>query len=81
MKKEPQRRKIPIRKIYNKCPFCDKGKDPDYKDYKDLAEFMTDRAKIMPATRSGICSRHQRKLSLAIKRARILALLPFSEKI
>jgi len=79
--KKPQRRKILIRKIYDKCPFCTKGKDPDYKDYKELGEFMTDRAKIMPQVRSGICSKHQRKLSLAIKRARFLSLLPFAERI
>jgi small subunit ribosomal protein S18 len=78
---KPRRRKIPIRKMYEKCPFCLKGKDPDYKDFKDLVEFMTDRAKIMPQVRSGICSKHQRKLSIAVKRARFLSLLPFAERI
>jgi small subunit ribosomal protein S18 len=78
---EPQRRKIQIRKMYEKCPFCEKRIDPDYKDYKMLEKFLSDRAKILPSVRSGVCSRHQRKLSIAIKRARILALLSFAEKI
>lgn len=77
------RRKKPTRKTYkppkySECPFCKKGVDPDYKDYKELGKFMTDRAKIIGRARSGVCSKHQRKLGVAIKRARHLGLLPFS---
>lgn len=78
---KPQRRKFQIRKIYEKCPFCQKGQDPDYKDYEFLEKFVSDRARILPSQITGVCSRHQRKLSIAIKRARFLALLPFSERI
>jgi|DewCreStandDraft_4_1066084.scaffolds.fasta_scaffold18439_2 small subunit ribosomal protein S18 len=69
------------RPINNVCPFCDQKKEPDYKDYQFLANFLTDRARIMPASRTGVCAKHQRKLSREVKRARFLALLPYIEKI
>ena len=53
------------------------GKNPDYKDYKTLEKYLSDRAKILGRDRTGICTRHQKKLSTAIKRARYLGLLPF----
>jgi small subunit ribosomal protein S18 len=49
----------------------------DYKDDKLLSRFLTERGKILPRRLSGISSRHQRQLSVAIKRARYLALLPY----
>jgi small subunit ribosomal protein S18 len=49
----------------------------DYKDVDRLRRYITDRAKIEPPRRSGVCAKHQRALSTAIKRARHLALLPF----
>jgi len=49
----------------------------DYKDDRTLGRFTTERGKILPSRLSGMCSRHQRQLSGAIKRARYLALLPF----
>jgi small subunit ribosomal protein S18 len=63
------------------CPFDKSGKDPDYKDVETLEKYVTDRAKILGKARSGICSKHQRMISLAIKRARHLALLPYTPKI
>lgn len=68
-----------IRPINEKCPFCEAGKLPDYKDYKDLANYLTGRAKIMPAGRTGFCAKHQRAFTRAVKRARFLSLLPYSE--
>ena len=63
------------------CPF-DKNKTvPDYKDIDMLKKYMSDRAKIFGKSRTGICSKHQRRLSVAIKRARHLALLPFVPQI
>lgn len=59
------------------CPFCRGEKDPDYKDYQTLAKYLTDRAKIIGENRSGLCAKHQRRLSIAVKRARHLGLLPF----
>jgi small subunit ribosomal protein S18 len=49
----------------------------DYKDDKLLSRFLTERGKILPRRLSGISARHQRQLSVAIKRARYLALLPY----
>ncbi len=60
------------------CFFCsNKIQDIDYKDEKTLFNFITDRGKILPRRVSGNCARHQRKLSVAIKRARYLAILPY----
>jgi small subunit ribosomal protein S18 len=50
----------------------------DYKDTKMLSHFMTDRGKILPRRISGNCAKHQRKLTASIKRARNIALMPFS---
>jgi small subunit ribosomal protein S18 len=52
----------------------------DYKDEKVLQRFLTERGKILPARLSGITARHQRQLSVAIKRARYLALLPYVKR-
>ncbi len=61
------------------CPFCaDKAADIDYKDPQALAYFVTDRGKIVPRRVSGTCAKHQRELAVAIKRARNIALLPFT---
>jgi small subunit ribosomal protein S18 len=49
----------------------------DYKDERQLARFTTERGKILPARLSGMCSRHQRQLATAVKRARHLALMPY----
>lgn len=60
------------------CFFCKKKIDEiDYKDVNLLSHYLTDTGKIRPAKRTGTCSKHQRKLTKAIKRARHLALLPF----
>jgi small subunit ribosomal protein S18 len=61
------------------CRFCaDPNLKIDYKDPKILAIFTTERGKIIPRRISGNCARHQRILALAIKRARNIALLPFT---
>ncbi len=72
----PRRRYIPRRKV---CAFCvDKVQDVDYKDVGRLRRYLSDRFKIDPRRKTGNCARHQRALSRAIKRARIVALLPLS---
>ena len=64
------------------CKLClEKVGHVDYKDEKRLGRFITDRGKIVPRRVSGTCARHQKQLTTAIKRARILALLPFSSDI
>ncbi len=61
------------------CKFCvDKVDYIDYKDTRRLRNFITDRGKIIPRRISGNCAPHQRQLTTAIKRARNIALLPFS---
>ena len=60
------------------CKFCeDKIKAIDFKDFKALGRYVTERGKIVPRRTSGTCAKHQRQLSTAIKRARHLALLPY----
>ena len=60
------------------CSFCvDKIDTIDYKDVAPLRRFMSERAKILPRRVTGTCARHQRELTVAIKRARQIALLPF----
>lgn len=61
------------------CTFCiDKVVDIDYKDISKLRKFISERAKIQPRRITGTCAKHQRQLTLAIKRARHIALLPYS---
>ncbi len=70
-RKRYQRKKI--------CRFCaDKVMQIDYKDLKRLRSLVTERGKIIPARISGNCAKHQRQLTLAIKRARSIALMPYT---
>lgn len=60
------------------CLFCaDQIRVVDYKDMKRLQRCLSERGKILPRRRTGVCARHQRSLTVAIKRARHMALLPF----
>lgn len=71
-----QKRFRPRRKV---CSFCaDKNKKIDYKDLSELNKYINDRGKILPRRVSGNCSKHQRELTTAIKRARQVALLPYN---
>ena len=70
------RKFTPRRKV---CQFCvDKVDTVDYKDGSRLRRFISDRGKIEPRRKTGTCARHQRRLTIAIKRARHLALLPYT---
>lgn len=61
------------------CTFCvEKAEFIDYKDTAKLRKFTSDRAKILPRRVTGTCAKHQRELTVAIKRARHLALLPYA---
>ncbi len=68
------------KKVVDKaCGFCVKNvNEIDYKDTATLRRYISSYGKIVPRRRSGVCALHQRKLARAIKRARILALLPFA---
>jgi len=59
------------------CKFCLQKLKIDYKDADTLRRFITERGKILPRRITGTCAKHQRGLALAIKRARMIALLPF----
>ncbi|MBM4235080.1 MAG: 30S ribosomal protein S18 [Firmicutes bacterium] len=68
----------PKRKI---CSYCvDKIVNVDYKQYEKLKRFVTERGKVLPRRISGNCAKHQRQLTKAIKRARIMALMPFTSE-
>jgi len=68
-----------MRRPQKSCPFCEtRVRYVDYKDDRGLGRFITDHGKILPSRLSGTCSRHQRQLSTAIKRARFLAIIPYT---
>ena len=68
--RRPARRKV--------CNFCvDKAESIDYKDIAKLRKYLTESGKILPRRMTGVCAQHQRALAAAIKRARIVDLLPF----
>jgi small subunit ribosomal protein S18 len=67
--KRPAKKKV--------CFYCEQKRDPDYKNYEEMRQFMTERGKIKSRRQTGLCAKHQRKLTLQIKRARQLALLPY----
>ena len=70
------RSRKPRRKV---CSFCvDKVEEIDYKDFAKLRRYITERGKILPRRISGNCAKHQRQMTTAIKRARNVALLPFT---
>jgi len=75
-KRSSRGRFVPKRKV---CLFCtDRTQTIDYKKISMLREFITDRGKIQARRRTGLCPKHQRKISAAIKRARYIALLPYT---
>ena len=68
--KKQSRRKV--------CNFCvDHAKNIDYKDVNKLRRYITEKGKILPRRQTGVCAKHQRELTTAIKRARFMALLPY----
>ena len=74
-----KKRRIPKRKVIvpKNCYFCKEEKMPHYLAVSDLQKFVTARGKIISRTRNGLCAKHQRRLTSAVKYARHLALLPF----
>ena len=60
------------------CQFCaDKSQEIDYKDVEKLKRFVSEKGKILPRRVTGLCAKHQREVTVAIKRAREMALLPY----
>ena len=75
-RRRDERRRYPRRRKF--CRFCAEKREPDYKDPDALRPFLTDRFKIVPRRITGTCAYHQRQLTKAVKRARLLALLPYT---
>lgn len=59
------------------CPLCAAGIVVDYKDAVLLKKYLSERGKILSRVRTGVCAKHQRQVTRSIKRARIVALLPY----
>ncbi len=79
--------KAPVKKSFKKaprrkvCAFCqEKVEAIDYKDVARLKKYIAEGGKILPRRMTGTCAKHQRTLAYAIKRARVVALLPFKEE-
>ena len=70
-----------FKKIRKKvCPLCaDKNLVLDYKNADQLRKFVSDKGKILPRRATGACAKHQRDITIAVKRARHIAVLPFSQ--
>lgn len=72
-------RKIEKQPVQMDCPFCKKKVEYiDYKDIKLLRKYVTDRGKIKPRRVTGLCAQHQKDIANAVKRARMMALMPFA---
>lgn len=65
------------RPVAKNCPFCANNTEPDYKQVDVLSKYVTERGKLLGRARTGVCAKHQRAITVAVKRARHVALLPF----
>ena len=74
----PMRKKGGIRRRKKVCVFCGKDNVISYKDTAKLKRYVSERGKILPRRITGNCAKHQRALTVAIKRARHVALMPYS---
>lgn len=82
MQKGKKRRSIlKLKPVRRNCAFCKTKTDPDYKDIETLKKYVSERAKILGKDRTGVCTKHQRRISREVRRARILGLLPFTLKL
>ena len=73
----PMRKKGGMRRRKKVCVFCGKDNVIDYKDTAKLKKYVSERGKILPRRITGTCAKHQRALTVAIKRARHVALMPY----
>ena len=72
-----QRRIPKLKPVQRNCIFCDGKQEPNYKDIDVLSRYLSERGKLMPQTRTGLCTKHQRRVAQTVKQARHMALLPF----
>ena len=70
-----------FRKVRKKvCPLCaDKNLELDYKNAEQLKKFINDKGKILPRRATGACAKHQREITLTVKRARHIAIIPYTQ--
>ena len=68
-----------IRRRKKVCVFCGKDNEISYKDANKLKKYVSERGKILPRRVTGCCAKHQRALTLAVKRARHIALMPYQQ--
>ena len=80
MARNKKPRKRILKGVPKDCFFCKEEKQPSFEDAGTLQRFLTERSKIMPRSRTGLCAKHQKSLELNVKYARHLALLPFLVK-
>ena len=73
----PRKRAGGMRRRKKVCVFCGKDNTIDYKDTAKLKKYVSERGKILPRRITGNCAKHQRALTVAIKRARHLAMMPY----
>ncbi len=74
----PQKKRPQVHHKKRVCAFCAEGSEPlDYKDVARLRKYVSERGKILPRRSNGNCAKHQRVLTIAVKRARHLALMPY----
>lgn len=66
-----------LRPVPTNCIFCSTKTNPDYKDASVLGKYITERGKLQGRARTGVCAKHQRRVENAVKRARLVALMPF----
>ena len=77
-KGDAPRKHMPMRRKKKVCTFCGVEGEVDYKDVARLKKYISERGKILPRRVTGTCATHQRALTTAIKRARHIALLPYT---
>jgi small subunit ribosomal protein S18 len=75
-RKRTIRRRV-LKNVPKECYFCAEKKSPSFEDASVLGRFTTERGKIIPRSRSGLCGKHQKELAKNVKYARHLALMPF----
>lgn len=75
-RKKPARRQQRVQ-VPKHCYFCKEVKDPEFTDLSVLRRYLTERGKMIPRGRSGLCAKHQRRLAKEVKHARHLGMLPF----
>lgn len=71
------RRRVRVRRVKTACPFCQEKFEPDWKKEDVLSRYLSERGRILGKGLTGLCAKHQRRVTREIKRARFMALLPF----